>query len=81
MNTIELIDYLGELSQHVKVDYEEKAFLIVMPIHFFASETFVNIMNKLKPIEGKYISAGKQSHWLVPKNIKIKIPKVKVMLT
>jgi hypothetical protein len=55
----ELMDYLRveEAADHIKIT----------PRQFLGSENFAKIMESIKPIGGFYVSAGRESHFRVPK--------------
>jgi len=45
---------------------EEKGYVILKPKEFLGSENFAKIIAIVKGFEGKYVSAGKESHFRIP---------------
>jgi hypothetical protein len=60
---------LGELSEMLNFDDESSAqYVIVRPKQFLGSENFAKIASTIKnELGGQYVSAGKGSHFLIPK--------------
>lgn len=60
---------LGELSEMLIFDTESSAqYIKVKPKQFLGSENFAKIASTVKnELHGQYVSAGKGSHFLVPK--------------
>lgn len=51
-----------------RLDFEEKGdYIIVKPKMFLGSENFAKIASAVRGMGGEYISAGKESHFRVPK--------------
>lgn len=51
-----------------KLSFEEKNdFIIIKPKQFLGSENFAKIASAVRGMGGEYISAGKDSHFRVPK--------------
>ena len=51
-----------------RLDFEDKADLIIIkPKQFLGSENFAKIASAVRGMGGEYISAGKDSHFRVPK--------------
>jgi hypothetical protein len=52
----------------VRLGFEEKGdYIIVKPKQFLGSENFAKIASAVRGMGGEYISAGKDSHFRVPK--------------
>ncbi len=52
------------------LDFEEKDdYVIIRPRQFLGSENFSKIASSIRSMGGEYISAGKASHFRVPKTI------------
>ena len=52
----------------VLLGFEEKSdYVMVKPKHFLGSENFAKIASTVRGLGGEYISAGKDSHFRVPK--------------
>jgi hypothetical protein len=50
------------------LNFEEKAdYIVVKPRQFLGSENFAKIASAVRGMGGEYISAGKESHFRVPK--------------
>lgn len=50
------------------LDFEEKSdYIMVKPKQFLGSENFAKIASTIRGLGGEYISAGKDSHFRVPK--------------
>jgi hypothetical protein len=50
------------------LSFEEKSdYIIVKPRQFLGSENFAKIASAVRGMGGEYISAGKESHFRVPK--------------
>jgi hypothetical protein len=50
------------------LNFEEKDdYIIIKPRQFLGSENFAKIASTVRGIGGEYISAGKESHFRVPK--------------
>jgi hypothetical protein len=51
-----------------RLDFEEKGdYIIIKPKQFLGSENFAKIASAVRGMGGEYISAGKESHFRVPK--------------
>ena len=51
-----------------RLDFEEKGdYIIIKPKQFLGSENFAKIASAVRGMGGEYISAGKDSHFRVPK--------------
>jgi hypothetical protein len=51
-----------------RLGFEEKGdFIIIKPKQFLGSENFAKIASAVRGMGGEYISAGKESHFRVPK--------------
>ena len=51
-----------------RLSFEEKGeFIIIKPKQFLGSENFAKIASAVRGMGGEYISAGKESHFRVPK--------------
>jgi hypothetical protein len=51
------------------LNFEEKEdYIIIRPRQFLGSENFAKIASAVRGMGGEYISAGKASHFRVPKN-------------
>jgi hypothetical protein len=51
-----------------RLDFEEKGdYIIIKPKMFLGSENFAKIASAVRGMGGEYISAGKESHFRVPK--------------
>ena len=51
-----------------RLEFEEKGeFIIIKPKMFLGSENFAKIASAVRGMGGEYISAGKESHFRVPK--------------
>jgi hypothetical protein len=51
-----------------RLDFEDKGeFIIIKPKQFLGSENFAKIASAVRGMGGEYISAGKESHFRVPK--------------
>lgn len=51
-----------------RLDFEEKGdYVIIKPKMFLGSENFAKIASAVRGMGGEYISAGKESHFRVPK--------------
>jgi len=51
-----------------RLSFEEKAdYMIIKPKQFLGSENFAKIASAVRGMGGEYISAGKDSHFRVPK--------------
>ena len=46
---------------------EQSGFIVIEPRGFLGSENFARIADVVKKLEGEYISAGKDSHFRIPK--------------
>jgi hypothetical protein len=52
-----------------RLNFDEKGdFIIIKPKQFLGSENFAKIASAVRGMGGEYISAGKESHFRVPKN-------------
>ena len=53
----------------MRLSFEEKGeYIIIKPKQFLGSENFAKIASAVRGMGGEYISAGKDSHFRVPKN-------------
>jgi hypothetical protein len=51
-----------------RLDFEDKGeFIMIKPKQFLGSENFAKIASAVRGMGGEYISAGKESHFRVPK--------------
>jgi len=51
-----------------RLDFEERGdYIIIKPKQFLGSENFAKIASAVRGMGGEYISAGKESHFRVPK--------------
>jgi hypothetical protein len=55
-------DMASRLKAEIKGDY-----WIIKPTNFLGSNLFADIANEVRRLNGEYISAGKDSHFRVPK--------------
>ncbi|MEM0008342.1 MAG: hypothetical protein QXR89_08820 [Candidatus Bathyarchaeia archaeon] len=63
----ELISYIPEdLRELITVD-EGKDYFLVKPKGYLGTENFAKMINAVRFMGGEYISAGKDSHFKVPK--------------
>jgi hypothetical protein len=63
------IDILKEFPEEVesRLTAERKGnYWIIRPKHFLGSELFAQISATVRVLHGEYVSAGKESHWMVP---------------
>jgi len=64
----QLLDKLAlpnELKQLLSAEIKENQ-LLLKPKRYLGAENFSKIMEALKPLEGKYVSQGKNSHFTIP---------------
>ena len=51
------------------LNFEEKEeYIIIKPRQFLGADNFAKIASVVRELNGDYISAGKDSHFRVPKN-------------
>ena len=58
----------SQRSLEARLSFEEKGdYIIIKPKQFLGSENFAKIASAVRGMGGEYISAGKDSHFRVPK--------------
>lgn len=62
----EITNALGSLTQHVVIEDSIDSY-IVSPKQFLGSNIFARISRAIEELGGKYLSDGKNSRWIIPK--------------
>ena len=70
MRTIEDIRVLFPSDLEEMLTFEESGnYIVIKPRRFLGSDNFAKIASIVRGVGGEYISAGKQSHFKVPREI------------
>lgn len=70
MRTIEDIRVLFPSELEEMLTFEESGnYIVIKPLRFLGSENFAKIASIVRDAGGEYISAGKQSHFKVPRGM------------
>ncbi|MEM1539460.1 MAG: hypothetical protein QXK33_03490 [Candidatus Bathyarchaeia archaeon] len=62
---LEKLNLPNEVKSLLKAEAKDDM-LILTPKRYLGAENFSKIMEALKPLEGKYVSQGKNSHFQIP---------------
>jgi len=62
---LEKLNLPNEVKNLLKAEAKDDM-LILTPKRYLGAENFSKIMEALKPLEGKYVSQGKNSHFTIP---------------
>jgi hypothetical protein len=63
----EILAALDPVKELLNIDVEDPMFVLVKPAQFLGPENFRNIAQIVRAIGGQYVSAGKNSHFEIPK--------------
>jgi len=70
MRTIEDVRVLFPSDLEEMLSFEESGnYIVIRPRRFLGSENFAKIASIVRGVGGEYISAGKQSHFKVPREM------------
>ncbi len=70
MRTIEDVRVLFPSNLEEMLTFEESGnYIVIKPRRFLGSDNFAKIASIVRGVGGEYISAGKQSHFKVPREI------------
>ena len=63
----EVKDFFPDDLEKMLTFEDSESYILVKPQHYLGSDTFAQIARIIRDAKGEYISAGKESHFRVPK--------------